>query len=236
LYAFLYKRNPRLHRLIRASWLAICLGAPLVRAQDTQFLPEIDAHVKVNPWLRAYLQAKDDRDGGDPEQFTFGPSVQIYFKQLLKLQRMTLFDLDDAKTRPLVFESGYRIITAPNTPNENRALEAVTVHLPLWAGLLASDRNRADLDWKNGVFTWRYRNKLAIERVILIRCYLTSPPNPSMRVNTTSGAPPISTLVRCFLWVSTSNSISITNTRTTLPKSLIARTTTWGCASTCFSR
>ncbi len=34
-----------------------------------------------------------------------------------------------------------------------------------------TDRNRADLDWKNGVFNWRYRNKLTLERTFAIYSY-----------------------------------------------------------------
>jgi hypothetical protein len=142
-----------------------------VHSQDTQFLPEIDANLSVNSHFRTYLQAKDDREGGDPTQFTFGPSLEFYLKPLLRLKRVTLFDLNDAKKRPLVVESGYRVITAPNTPNENRAVEAVTVHLPFVTGILLTDRNRADLDWKNGIFTWRYRNRLTAERAIGIYSY-----------------------------------------------------------------
>jgi hypothetical protein len=148
-----------------------CFACLLAHAQGTQFLPEVDAYLKLNPMVRAYLQAKDDRDGGDPTQFTFGPSIQLNLKPLLRLKRVTTFDLDDAKSRSLVLESGYRLITAPNTPNENRALEAVTFHFSLVAGILSSDRNRADLDWKNGTFTWRYRNKLTLERTFSIRSY-----------------------------------------------------------------
>ena len=145
------------------------------RAQDTQFLPEIDAHIPLNSAVRVYLQAKDDREGGDPEQATIGPSVQIYLKPLIQLKRVTVFDLDDAKSRPLVFESGYRIITAPDSPAENRGIESVTSHLPLVAGILVSDRNRADLDWQDNDFTWRYRNKLAVQRTFSIRDYHFSP-------------------------------------------------------------
>lgn len=145
-----------------------CLGIP---AQDTQFLPEVDAHLTVNSCFRAYLQAKDDREGGEPHQFTFGPSLQFYLKPLLKLKNVTAFDLDDEKSRPLVLETGYRIITAPGTPNENRAIEAATFHLPLFVGIVASDRNRADLDWKGGKFTWRYRNKLTLERTFRVFSY-----------------------------------------------------------------
>src|SRR5215469_8259742 len=148
--------------------LFVCLAA---RAQDTQFLPEIDAHLTLNRSLKTYLQAKDDREGGDPEQFSFGPSIQFQHKPLVRLERVTLFDLDDEKSRPLVLESGYRIITAPDASPTNRAIGAVTLRFPPGAGFLLSDRNRADLDWQDGNFTWRYRNKLTLERTISIRSY-----------------------------------------------------------------
>ena len=149
------------------AWFA-CLVA---HAQDTQFLPEIDGHLKLNSSVQMYLQAKDDREGGDPQQFTFGPSIRFYRKPLLKLKNVTIFDLDNEKSRPLVIESGYRIITAPNDPPENRALESVTFHFPLGARILLSDRNRADLDWKNSRFSWRYRNKATFERAFSIRSF-----------------------------------------------------------------
>src|SRR6202008_2248743 len=88
-----------------------CLSWLPARAQESQFLPEIDAHLTFNSTFRAYLQAKDDREGGDPTQFTFGPSLQIYLKPLIRLKKVTEFDLDDSKSRFLVLETGYRYIT-----------------------------------------------------------------------------------------------------------------------------
>jgi hypothetical protein len=161
----------RIRRSLRTCLALACLACWPVHAQDTQFLPEVDTTLTVNSLFRSYLQAKDDREGGDPTQFTFGPSMQFFLKPLIKLKRITLFDLDDAKKRPLVLETGYRVITAPNTPNENRAIEAATAHLPFLAGILLTDRNRADLDWKNGSFTWRYRNRLTAERTLAIYSY-----------------------------------------------------------------
>jgi hypothetical protein len=146
----------------------ICLPA---QTQTTQFLPEIDSYLTVDSRVRFYLEAKNDRDGGDSQQFTFGPSVQLYLKPLIRLKNATRFDLDESKARPLILESGYRVITAPNTPIEDRALEAVTFRLPPLAGIVISDRNRADLDWKGGSFTWRYRNKLTLERTFSIRSH-----------------------------------------------------------------
>jgi hypothetical protein len=158
----------------RPIWIFVvllCLTSLPARAQQTQFLPEIDAHLKLNSTFGAYLQAKGDRDGGDPTQFTFGPSFQLYLKPLIKLKKVKVFDLDDSKSRLLVLETGYRYITAPGAPSENRMLVAVTSNFPLKAGFSLSDRNRADLDWKSGIFTWRYRNKLTLDRTFAIHSY-----------------------------------------------------------------
>jgi hypothetical protein len=151
--------------------LLVCFVCLPTRAQEVQFLPEIDAHLQLNSTFRTYLEAKDDREGGDPTQFTIGPSLQLYVKPLIKLKKVTLFDLDEAKARALVLETGYRYITAPGAAPKNRVVVAATSHFPLMAGFLLTDRNRIDLDWKSGIFAWRYRNKLTLERSFSIRSY-----------------------------------------------------------------
>jgi hypothetical protein len=161
-------RSPRACFAIAALFLGVWIP---VRAQSLQTVPEIDAHVTVNNFMRAYLQAKDDRDAGASNQFSIGPSVQFYLKPLLKLKQMTEFDLDDAKPRPLVLEVGYRYISTPNEPSTNRMEPVLTTHFPLKAGFLISDRNRADLDWKGGEFQWRYRNRLTLERTFAVHSY-----------------------------------------------------------------
>jgi len=157
---------------LRMAMLLFSACVP-VCAQSVQFLPEIDPHLKVNSFLRAYLEAKDDQDAGASKQLGIGPSLQFYLKPLLKLKNFTAFDLDDSKARPLVLETGYRYIAAPDAPSTNRNLTMLTFHFPLMAGFIISDRNRVDLDWKSGEFTWRYRNKLTLERTFTVRsCHL----------------------------------------------------------------
>jgi hypothetical protein len=151
--------------------LFILLPCISAGAQTVQFLPEVDGHLKLDPMFRVYFEAKDDRDGGDSMQATSGPSIQLYVKPLLRLKKITTFDLDDSMPRALVLEGGYRYITAPDKPTDNRFLTAVTSHFPLKAGFLVTDRNRADLDWKGGKFQWRYRNKLTLERTFAIHSY-----------------------------------------------------------------
>jgi Protein of unknown function (DUF2490) len=152
-------------------------GAPSVCAgqSEAQFLPELDVHYEFSPRARIFLQAKDDRDGGDPEQATIGPSIMFYRKPLMKLNRLLVFDLDTTKSRPVVVETGYRVITAPDTAVENRLIEAVTFHYPLLDQVLISDRSRFDLDWQGGEFTWRFRNKLSLERAFTIKSFHFSP-------------------------------------------------------------
>jgi hypothetical protein len=157
------------------TWLIVALifsstGTPIF-GQSVQFLPETDAHLTLNSFMRVYLQAKDDRDQGASNQFALGPSIQFYLRPLLKLKKITAFDLDDSKTRPLVLETGYRHLTVPNAPSTDRMETLLTFQFPLGAGFLISDRNRADLDWKSGTFMWLYRNKLTLERTLAVHSY-----------------------------------------------------------------
>jgi hypothetical protein len=161
----------RVHSIFLRWTILVCFACFPARAQDLQFLPEIDAHLHLNSYIRTYLQAKDDRDGGDPPQLTIGPSIQFYLKPLLTLEKITVFDPNDSKSRAFVLETGYRYITSPNAPPENRMEAVATFNFPLKAGFFVSDRNRFDLDWKNGSFTWRYRNKLTVERTFSIHSY-----------------------------------------------------------------
>lgn len=157
--------------------MAILLGSTAmpILAQSVQVEPEMDTHLKLNSFTRVYLQAKDDRDGGASDQFSIGPSLQFYFKPLLALKKIAAFDLDDTKPRLVVLEAGYRHITTPNAPPTNRLQPLLTFNFPMRAGFSMSDRNRADLDWKNGAFTWRYRNKLTLERAFAVHSYHSFP-------------------------------------------------------------
>jgi len=46
-----------------------------------------------------------------------------------------------------------------------------TTNFPLQWGMLISDRNRADNDWTNGVYAWRYRNRLSLQKSLAIYSY-----------------------------------------------------------------
>jgi hypothetical protein len=152
--------------------LLVCVALQAARAEDLQYLPEFDANLKVDSLLRLTFEAKGDREAGEQEQFQIGPSVELYLKPLIRLKEVAAFDLNDAKSRFLVIEAGYRDVTAPNAQPENRMIVAATSNFPLKGGFLISDRNRADLDWQNGrSFTWRYRNKFTVQRALPVFGY-----------------------------------------------------------------
>jgi hypothetical protein len=114
-------------------------------AQTGQVLPEIDTYVKLSSDLRISFQAKETREAGDPVQAEIGPSLDFYLKPLIRLQNATEFDLDDSKSRPLVFAIGYRYLPqANNAPATNRMEPVVTFNFPMKARFLLSDRNCAD--------------------------------------------------------------------------------------------
>ena len=162
-------------RILSLPLVFAVLSCGVVNAQETEILPEVDVYLKLNSHVRLKAQASNTREGGDPTQATIGPDVDLYLKPLLRLKEVTAFDLDDAKTRPLVVTAGYRYLAAPNSPSTNRMELTATSHFPTKIGVLFSDKNRSDLDWSNGNFKWRYRNKLVAEKPVTIRTYHPAP-------------------------------------------------------------
>lgn len=141
-------------------------------AQTDQFLPEIDAYYKITSPVRIWFQAKETNEAGTPVTAEIGPSLDFYIKSPLKLADVTAFDLDDSKSRLLVISVGYRYLPTPGSPPTNRMEPLFTLNYPVpKIRFLLSDRNRADLDWKAGTFTWRYRNRVQLERTLRLGSY-----------------------------------------------------------------
>ena len=163
-------------RIFCLSLVFLVLSSGFASAQEDELLPELDVYLKLNSDVRLRLQASDTRDGGDPTQLTIGPYVELYLKPLVQLKEVAKFDLDDSKSRPLIFSAGYNYIAAPDSPSTNRMVLMVTSRFPATKPkLLFTDRNRSDLNWSSGDFNWRYRNKLEVERPLTIHSYHPSP-------------------------------------------------------------
>jgi Protein of unknown function (DUF2490) len=164
----------RLRKIVIALGLSFfCLPAV---AQEDQFLPEVDFYAKVSSAVRFQMQTKQTREGGEPTQAEIGPSLDFYLRPLIRLADVTKFDLDDAKSRPLVVSMGYRYLPEANGGAATNRLEpVVTSRFPVSKRILLTDRSRFDLDWKNADFTWRYRNRLQVEGPVSIGSYHLTP-------------------------------------------------------------
>jgi hypothetical protein len=123
-------------------FFAVCGNVGL--AQETEALPELDFYWRLNANLRFRAQASDTREGGDPTQLTIGPYLELYLKPLVRLKRVTVFDLDAAKKRPLFVSVGDLYFTTPGSLATNRTVLTATSHFPLKLGSLLSDTNRLD--------------------------------------------------------------------------------------------
>jgi len=116
-------RMRQLEILITLGLICPCTSAG---AQSDQFLPEVNFYSKLHDRVRLGVQTRQTREAGDPVQAEFGPSVEFYLPPLVRLANVTAFDLDDAKSRPLVFSVGYRYLPQTNDnpgPTEWRQLQ-----------------------------------------------------------------------------------------------------------------
>jgi hypothetical protein len=162
--------------LCRLAVLFLLLAAvPAISQQTAQFWPEIDTYIKLDPTFRLMFNASTTQEAGKTVGAQFGANFDIFTKPLVKLKRFTVFQLDESKSRPLTFRIGYNRLPTPGKPSENRVVLDATPRFPLKAGFLVTDRNRADLRWINEDFSWRYRNRLMVERTFAIHHYHFTP-------------------------------------------------------------
>jgi hypothetical protein len=166
----------RFARVAKAGALFAFLSVTMAaQNQSLQAWPEIDGYLRLNSSFRVSFFAattKEDRQGTSAEM---GPNIDFFLKPLVKLKRITVFQLDQAKDRPLMLRLGYRYMPSTNGPTEHRGLVEATARYPLVRGVLLSDRNRVDFRDIAGEFSWRYRNRLAAERTLAINDYHFTP-------------------------------------------------------------
>ena len=155
----------------------LVLPSTTLRAQTsiTAFLPEVDSYFRLSSNVRLVLQAKGYMEDADLSHAQVGPSLEFNLRPFEKLKKVALFDLDDMKCMPVVLTVGYRYLASSVQPASQRLQPIVAFHIPVPGRTLVTDRNRADLDWTNGVFHWTYRNRITAERRLTIRSYHPGP-------------------------------------------------------------
>jgi len=168
------------HALRRSAWAALFIvsfGIP-AGAQTEQFWPEVSTFLKLNDQMRFYFLATTVKETRESTEGEFGPNFDFYIKPLRKKHiAWSMLHLDESKSRLVTVRVGYRYIHpyTGDAPTEHRGVLEVTARHDLPGGLLLSDRNRMDLRSVGGEYSWRYRNRLTIEREFSIGRFKPSP-------------------------------------------------------------
>jgi hypothetical protein len=109
------------------------------------------------------------------QRWRTGAIVSRRLKPILKPHR---HDINEEKEHHLVFGAGYEHLHTVQNGSlkiENRIITQVTPHYVPGAGVLLTDRNRAEFRWVNGAYDFRYRNKLVLERPLEIHGFVFIP-------------------------------------------------------------
>ncbi len=163
----------QLYFLLFVFWFAI-EAVTIARGQAAQFefLPQIDAYKHFTEKIQGEFVISRTGDADTFNSIQVGPNLNISLRPLL---RSKLLRTNETSYKLLTLGVGYRYIANIDKPVENRGIVEFTARFPLPGKLQLSDRNRADLRVIQGQFSWRYRNRITLERSFAIHKYPITP-------------------------------------------------------------
>jgi Protein of unknown function (DUF2490) len=143
--------------------LVFGIGTRSAKAQESvtrnEFWPEIDVYIHVKPKVRLYLigtVSKSVEDGEIRNAQGFEAQIGAH--------------IDYIPNDHLILRTGYRygssVGDSDDSFKEHRLLTEQTLRKMLPGELLLSDRNREDFRFVDGDFSFRYRNRVSIEREV----------------------------------------------------------------------
>lgn len=146
-------------------FIYLSVGAQTAIAQEpttrSEFWPEVDVYINIKPKVRLYFLGTVSKSVEDGEL----RNAQGYEAQIG-------VHVDYLPNEHVILRTGYRYGTAlgSNTDpfKEHRLLAEQTLRKPLPGKLLLSDRNREDFRFVNGDFSFRYRNRVTVEREVYL--------------------------------------------------------------------
>jgi hypothetical protein len=159
--------------LITTFFLTLLLvAAPLVKAQEPatqkEFWPQIDFYINLKPKVRLFLLGTVSKSVEDGELFNgkaFESQIGVH--------------VDYIPSEHLILRTGYRFGTSVGETREpfkeHRILTEQTLRKMIPGDLLLSDRNREDFRFLNGNFSFRYRNRVTLEREFQLKKRTVSP-------------------------------------------------------------
>ena len=150
-------------RISIVAVFVLLIGIQRAAAQEPttrkEFWPEIDVYITVKPKVRLYLTGTVSKSVEDGEL----RNAQGYEGQIG-------VHVDYIPNKHVILRTGYRYGTSVGSNSEpfkeHRLLTEQTLRELLPGDLLLSDRNREDFRFVNGDFSFRYRNRVTLEREV----------------------------------------------------------------------
>ena len=160
-----------LARVVVLSVLIACDAAAqsATSATQSQFNPEVDAHIELPVNLSLVSFAGWQRGTGYPYQQWYAAAALGYRYKRIRTPHMT--NIDPEKEASLVLGGGYEYLTTTqsgSTTIENRVTLQATPGMRFFENMLVRDRNRVELRWRNGRYSTTYRNQLSVEWDFLV--------------------------------------------------------------------
>jgi hypothetical protein len=131
--------------------------------------------VGLSESTRLWLQADRVHEEGVVSQTEIGPSVEFSMKPLFRWSALAEPGSGPAKAGTVTFTMGYRYLISAGDVTENRIVLEASPKFPSIAKIVVSDRNRGELRFIAGAFSWCYRNRLTLGRAISVHSYSFSP-------------------------------------------------------------
>lgn len=141
--------------------LLVAISSQATRAQepttDKEFWPEIDVYIHLKPKVRLNLLGTVSKSVEDGE-----------FRNAQAFEAQIGAHIDYIPNKHVILRTGYRFGSSVGSNSdpfkEHRFLTEQTLRTLLPGDLLLSDRNREDFRFVNGDFSFRYRNRVTVER------------------------------------------------------------------------
>jgi hypothetical protein len=141
--------------------LLVVFSSQATRAQEPtthkEFWPEIDVYIPLKPKVRLFFLGTVSKSVEDGE-----------FRNAQAYEAQIGAHIDYIPNNHVILRAGYRFGSAVGSNSdpfkEHRFLTEQTLRTMLPGELLLSDRNREDFRFVNGDFSFRYRNRVTVER------------------------------------------------------------------------
>lgn len=161
--------------MLLACWMGLVVAPAGAQNTQSQQWPELDLFVKLNSSVRLGGIVKRSTDGENYNSAEVGGHLDITYKALRPLARAALRSNDETKGHYVTARVAYSHFDNTEKANEDRAVLELTPRYSWPWSILMSDRNRTELRFIGGKFSWRYRNRLTLERSFKIKSYSFTP-------------------------------------------------------------